>query len=166
MNKKLDLQFLQTELIRVSEWIRFSDSKSGFLSAFYLAVLGFLISYSEKIKKINFCFNYFHYVKSLFCFFCIIILFLVGVYFLFKSIFPNLKNNFISKSMFYFGHIYNMKFVDYLEEMNKLDEDKAREGLLEQIYTNSNIANEKMKNVKYSINILFVIVLFLIILIL
>jgi len=47
--EKINLQFLQSELNRVCEWIKFSDKKTGFLSAYYSTIFGLLISQKESI---------------------------------------------------------------------------------------------------------------------
>jgi len=159
--KTINLQFLQTELNRVSDWIRFSDQKSAFLSVYYTAILGVIISQKKSI--IN---NFMTFNSCKLCFYyiiigCIIISFIIGIIFLFLSVFPRLKNSFTDKSLFYFGHISKMKPLDYLENMKELTEDEAKRQMAEQIYTNSFIADIKMKNVQNSIRFLGILILLL-----
>lgn len=155
-----NLQFLQSELSRISEWIQFSDKKTAFLSAFYSAVFGLVFSQKESIFQ-----HFIIYQKWIFCFYFFILLgftisFIVGIFFLFESVFPRLKNSFTDKSLFYFGHVANMKFIDYLEEIKKLTEDEVKNQIVEQIYTNSVIADQKMKSVQKSIKSFIVLVFF------
>jgi hypothetical protein len=160
------LNFLQSELNRVSEWIQFSDKKTAFLSAFYSAIFGLVFSQKESILQ-----HFIIYQKWITCFYAFILVgfiiaFVVGIVFLFKSVFPRLKNLFTDKSLFYFGHVANMKFIDYSEEIKKLTEDEAKKQIIEQIYTNSIIANQKMKNVQKSIESFVALIIFTILLIL
>ncbi len=164
--ENFNLQFLQSELNRVSEWIQFSDKKTVFLSVYYSAIFGLIISQKESILQ-----NFAIYQKGLLClyifvFLGVIIFFLFGIFFLFKSIFPRLKNSFTDKSLFYFGHVANMKFIDYFEEIKKLTGDEAKKQIIEQIYTNSVIANQKMKNVQKSTKSFVVLAFFVVLLIL
>jgi len=111
------LNFLQSELNCVSEWIQFSDKKTAFLSAFYSAIFGLVFSQKESILQ-----HFIIYQKGTTCFYAFILLgfiiaFVVGIFFLFESVFPRLKNSFTDKSLFYFSHVANMKFIDYLEEI-------------------------------------------------
>jgi len=159
------LQFLQSELNRVSEWIQFSDKKTAFLSAFYSVIFGLVFSQKESIFQ-----HIIIYQKWITCFYAFILLgvvvsFIVGIFFLFKSVYPRLKNLFTDKSLFYFGHIANMKFVDYSEEIKKLTEDEAKKQIIEQIYINSIIADQKMENVQKSIKSLIVLIAFVFVLI-
>lgn len=159
------LNFLQSELNRVSEWIQFSDKKTAFLSAFYSAIFGLVFSQKESILQ-----HFIIYQKGITCFYTVILLgfiiaFIVGIFFLFESVFPRLKNSFTDKSLFYFGHVANMKFIDYLEEIKKLTEDEAKKQIIEQIYTNSIIADQKMKNVQKSIKSIIALAVFAILLI-
>ncbi|MFC1615411.1 Pycsar system effector family protein [Patescibacteria group bacterium] len=164
--QNFNLTFLQSELNRVSEWIQFSDKKTAFLSAFYSAVFGLVLAQKESILQ-DFAIQqkWINYICS-FILFCFIVSFVVGIFFLFRSIFPRLKNSFTDKSLFYFGHIANMKFVDYSSEIKKMTEEDAKRQIIEQIYTNSIIANQKMENVQNSIKSFVVLILFTILLIL
>lgn len=159
--ENFNLQFLQAELSRVSDWIKFSDQKAAFLSACYSIIFGLAISQKESIIQ-----HLIIYQKWIICFyvlafFGVIVSFFVGVFFLFKSIFPRLKNAFTDKSLFYFGHVSDMKLVDYLEEVNKLTKDEAKKQIAEQIYTNSVIADQKMKNIQKSIKSFIFVVFFM-----
>jgi len=164
--EKFSLQFLQSELNRVSEWIKFADKKTAFLTTYYSVLFGLVISQKDSILN-----NLINYQKWIFGFYIVILIgitvsFLIGIFFLFKSIFPRLKNSFTDKSLFYFGHIASMKFVDYSKEIEKLTEDEAKKQVIEQIYTNSIIADQKMKNVQNSIKSFIAFSFFVLLLIL
>ena len=89
--ENFNLQFLQSELNRVSEWIQFSDKKTVFLSVYYSAIFGLIISQKESILQ-----NFAIYQKGLLClyifvFLGVIIFFIIGKFFIFKSNFKILK---------------------------------------------------------------------------
>jgi hypothetical protein len=147
----------------VSEYIRFSDTKSAFLSVFYSAVFGFIVL--EKKEIINTISILEGWLLCLYYFLIIglFLTFLLGIVFLFFSVFPRLKNNFTDNSLFYFGSIAKTKFIDYSKKMEKLSEKESKEGIMEQIYTNSVIADKKMKNIQRSTKLLFALIVFVIV---
>ena len=152
---KLNLEFLYWELNRVSEWIRFSDRKSAFLSVYYTWLFWFLLSQKQLIFE--------NIPKNGDCYILIIILiwisFILGFILLFASIFPSLKNWKKDNSLFYFKHISKMDITKYTKEIWWLSEKDARKQIIEQIYTNSNIANSKMENVQRSTKVLFILII-------
>jgi len=161
----MDLQFLQSELNRTSEWIKFSDQKSALLSVYYSAIIGLLISYKtaiiESFNSYESWLSYIHFLILVGVLFSSVL----GLFLLFKSIFPRLTNSFTDKSLFYFGHISNMKFIDYFGAIKELSNEDAKKQITEQIYTNSVIADQKMKNVQNSTKCLFVLTVLMAILI-
>ncbi len=164
--QNFNLTFLQLELKRTGEWIQFSDKKTAFLSAFYSAIFGLVLSQKELILnhfKVDQKWELYFYI---FIFLGFVIFFMLGVYFLLKSVFPELGNTHTNKSLFYFGNIANLKFTNYLDELKKLNEEDAKKQIIEQIYINSIIANRKMKNVQNSIEIFAIVVIFVLLLIL
>ncbi len=160
--KNLDIAFLQSELKRISEWIQFSDKKTAFLSVYYSAIFGLLFSQEKSILR------YFETNHGLilnlyiFTFIAIILSFFIGVFYLFRSIFPILKNKSTDQSLFYFRHIANIKLFDYLEKVRKLTKEETRKQIIEQIHTNSIIADKKMRNIQKSIISLFLLAFFVI----
>lgn len=154
--KNFEIDFIQDELERVSGWVRFADSKSAFLSAFYTLIFGYLISQRTAIAdKVDYLDSW-HNLGTILSILAGLS-FLIGLFFLVKSVFPKLDNGSTDKSLFYFGHIANMKLVDYLDAVGKLDTETAKKQLFEQIHANSKIANIKMGNVKNSIKYLIVL---------
>ncbi len=150
----------------MSDWIKFSDKKTAFLAVYYSAVFGFAVSHkSEFISKLL---SSGGWISNLLCvdLLLIIITFSFGIFFLFSSVFPRLKNSFTDESLFYFGTISRMKFVDFIKKLETLSDDESKKQLAEQIYTNSLIADRKMKNVRACIRRLFVLVLLITIFIL
>jgi hypothetical protein len=156
--KNLDLEFLHLELNRTTEWIKFSDQKSGFLSVYYSVILGLLISHKASIPLYIFS----HNGLVLACYILVlsanIILLLSGIFWLFVSIFPRLTNLTTDKSVFYFGHVADLKFIDYLKDLKKLSVPDIKEQIIEQIHANSVIANRKMKNIQKTTKCLFMLV--------
>ena len=136
----MDLQFLQSELKRVSEWIQLSDKKTAFVSVYYSAIFGLLTSYKESIlENLKICKSWSDYIFFLLLV-AISISSILGLYLIFKAIFPRLKNICIDESLFYFSHISNMKFKKFSEAFSKMNKKDAEELIIEQIYTNSVIA--------------------------
>ena len=162
--KKLELQFLQADLNRVSEWVRFADQKSAFLSAYYSAILFFLISQKEKIGNTIISFEGCKLYIFTTLLFVVVITLLFGIFFLIKSIFPRLKNHFTDTSLFYFGSIASTKFLDYSKQMEKLTEEESKKQIIEQIYTNSVIADQKMNNIKSATKALFILIILVVVL--
>jgi len=145
--KNSDLQFLQAELSRVSEWIQFADKKAGFVAVFYSAIFGLLISKRDEI----FIQLFWHGD----CLYGLLILALlivlgVGMYHLISTVSPQLKNGNTDRSLFFFGTVAKMKIQDYLKDIKELTDEDAQREVAEQIHTNSVIANAKMASVRKS----------------
>ncbi len=161
----LDLHFLHAELNRISDWIKFSDQKTGFISAYYSIFIGFLISQKGSISQSLLTYDNWELCLYSIIFISVIISLLGGLLFLSKSVFPKLTNSYTDESLFYFKHIANKKFVDYVDDVMTLSEETAKKQILEQIYTNSTIANLKMQNVQKSISWLIVLAFFIVLLV-
>jgi len=159
--KKIDISFLQSELVRTSDWIQFSDKKTGFLSVYYSAMAGFVISQWSDILGGG---SGYGSLETLY--FLVFILFttsfLIGIYYLFRSVFPQLKNSNLDNCLFYFGHIANKKLADYIDGLKNLSEEEVENQLAEQIHTTSVIANIKMTNVQKSTQSLVVSIVLLV----
>jgi hypothetical protein len=149
-----DLDFLQTELSRVSGWIQFTDQKAGFIAVFYSAILGFLVTQREEISSHLFVCSLAHNVWVL-SFLVMAVFLSVGIYHLFFTVLPKLRNTNTKKSFFYFGTIASMKLDDYQKGLEELSDEDVRSQLKEQIHTNSVIARTKMQSVKKSTFFLF-----------
>lgn len=164
--KKLDLNFIYSELNRISEWIKFAEQKSAFLSIYYTWLIGFLFNQkanilkkTETLKECEFLFY-----KLFLVFIWIVIL--LWLWFLFLAILPKIKNWLTNnKSLFYFWNVSNMNYIDYSKEVLKLSENDAKKQILEQLYTNSGIAHKKMIYIKYSTIMLVILFISIIILI-
>lgn len=152
--KHHDLDFLQSELTRVSEWVQFADKKAGFAAIFYSATLGFLATQRDQIfTKILLLTEPYTTIYTV-VFICLLALLVVGSYFLLTTISPRLTNKHTDKSLFFFGTIARMKIEDYRDAMAELNEEGARRQIIEQIYTNSVIADVKMCNAKRGTDVL------------
>lgn len=158
---KNNLEFLQNELIRTSEWLKFAEQKFTLLSLYYALWITYI---TQNVKDINKIFIENNLSKFI-IFIVFIITLILGIYFLFKVIFPNLKNVSTSKSFFFYSHISNMKILDYIKEFKDLSNEELEKQILEQIHTNSEITNQKMLNIISSFRFLFINLIFLIALI-
>lgn len=156
---KPDLQFFQSELKRVADWIQFSDKKSAFLATYYAAIFGVIISHKESIleniSKLD-GFGLWSYWASIAT---ITTCTAYGLYHLSKSVFPSLKNSYTSHSLCYFGTIACMKFMDFSKTIEMATEDEFKKQIIEQIYTTSLIANQKMKSVQKATHGLIVLII-------
>ncbi len=154
---KNNIDFLQNELIRASDWLKFAEQKINLLSVYYGLWITYITQNIKDIKKIfveESC-------SKIFIFIFFILTLIIWIYFLFKVIFPNLKNISTDKSFFFFSHISSIKILDYLKEFKNLTNEEKDNQILEQIYTNSIIVNENMKNIIFSFKILFINLIFL-----
>ncbi len=163
--KNNDLQFLQSELSRVSEWVQFADKKAGFIAVFYSAIFGFLWSQKNEVLSCALSWSDCQWLYTI-VLVAIFVLLIMGTYFLFATVSPRLKNWNTDRSLFFFGNIAKTKIEDYLKDIEALTEDEARRQIAEQIHTNSVIADVKMTNAKKSTQVLVVIGILLLILLL
>lgn len=147
------VELLQTELSRTSDWIQFAEKKAGFLSAYYVGIIGILISQRDTIfslEKYGINYRCMYYVLII----IFITLLVGGLVCLIKAIFPQLNNIHSDKSLFYFGHIAKQSKNNYIKEIIELPEEQIKSQLAEQIYTNSAIATKKMEYVKLTTKLL------------
>lgn len=151
----LSLQFLQEEIKRVCEWIKFADQKAAFVAVYYSALIGFLVTKKDiiinNLRQLDL--GRLFVLNSIICLLSIFII--LGIFYLFSSVFPRLKNHFNEESLFYFGTISRMRFSSFIERIGNLTEDEAKIQITEQIYTTSVIADQKMNNIQNSIRCLF-----------
>ncbi len=161
--KNSDLEFLQLELSRVSDWIKFADTKAGFVAVFYSAVFGFLWSQREAFFIRTLCIRDCS-APYVILFIVILALLVLGIYFLLTTVKPRIDNKNTDESLFFYGTVSQMKIEDYLKDVEEISDEKASRQIKEQIYTNSIIANTKMTNVRRSIDTLVVIGVLLLIL--
>ena len=73
----------------------------------------------------------------------------------FRVVFPNITNLNTNKSFFFFGNISQMKVIDFINEYKELTDEQKEVQILEQIYSNSVITNEKFVNIKKASKFLF-----------
>lgn len=135
----MNIVFLQSELNRVSDWIRHLDNKANILSALYIGLATIFGS------------SYYNYTGH---FFVLKILFILFFIFWFITLFISLSPKVInldSSSVFFFWTINKMGFIDFNKKILTMDENAIMEGLSEQIYTNSIIASHKAYWIKVSL---------------
>ncbi len=150
----MKLEFLQKELDRVNDWVKFADKKAGFLIVVYSIIIGFL-----KIKYG--IFNFDGKVKCILLFLFLLSL-ILGICFLLKTLFPKTKNELTDNNIIFFGNISSMKYKDFTDKYNNITEEEMKQNIFEQIYTNSVRANDKFKNIKKSTICLMVSIVLLI----
>lgn len=164
MNKKIKLNFYQSELVRISDWIKFSDQKSGVILLLYTSVIAFLFSQKnlvlDNLSKFSNSLLFTYHILL----FCLVISLLLGLTALIKSFFPKLKNQTSKNSLCYFGNIAQFSYKDFLKSYKKQTKSKFKQQLLEQIYTNSIIATQKMKYVQQSLKRFIILSIFTLIL--
>ncbi len=156
--KKDELEFLQAELIRISDLIKFADQKVAFLSLYFSALFSFCINHknqwvnSLKIFEIDkLVFNYILLLS-------LSILLIFGFIFLALAIFPRTTNNLVKNSLFYYGSVSRIKLSDFQKAFKKTNDESCRQQMLEQIFTNSCIASSKMECIKLSSMFLIAII--------
>lgn len=147
------------ELNRTIEWLKFAEQKLAFLWVYYWLWTTFILANNSKILNV-FVEPCSLKIIPLLWFFTSMFL---GIWFLFYVVFPSLKNHSTNNSFFFFWHTAKMKVLDYVNQMKALTDNEIENQLLEQIHTNSVIANEKMTNIKRSSYCLFVNLIFLLI---
>lgn len=156
----LNLEFLQSELERVSDWIKFSDQKAAFISAFYTLFLGVLVDNREAVfKGFAVYHGYMHFVFSLLLL-SLVVAWIIGIVYIVYSVFPRLRISLSKKqNLFYFGDVAKMESLEYIESMNTADEQGCQKMILQQIHTNAVIASQKFTSVKKATLILFCILI-------
>lgn len=146
-HKHMKQEFLHEELKRVSEWVRFADSKMTVVAGFYAWAIWWVLSVKDKIPTIE-CWS----IVLIMLFWLWVV---VGIIFLSKSLFPTISSKISSESCFYFGSVSKMKFIQFSKKFSKMTEKDICEQLSEQIFTNSEIADYKMKNIRCAIIALY-----------
>lgn len=148
---KPSMEFLQSELNRTSEFIRFADSKAAFIFTIYSILLAILTVKFDIIKNSQ---SYIVVITYLLA----VILFMFGIRSLVLSTFPRTKNNNTKKSFFFFKHIAKLKLDDFIHEYSRLSEDEIKNQITEQIHATSKIASIKMRHIQKSIIFLLLLV--------
>lgn len=161
--RDLTLQFLHEELKRVSDWVKFADQKIAFLAIYYSVLAGYLSSNIDIIVKKIFFSNYDFFAIYIVIFFLDIIFFIFGIYFIMSSIFP-MKNVSSKRSLFFFGTVAKMSLRDFTSDLINKTEFQIKEHLIEQIHTNSRIADKKMVGVRLSSIFLILLIIFTVLL--
>ena len=157
--KIVNIDFLQAELERVSNWIEFADKKAGFLAIFYSSLIGILVSKHKDLVNSLYTTEGLTHILYAVCFSTTMVLTFFGLLTLFQAVIPNLKNLNTKNNLFYYGIVAKTKVMDYITEMESISESTMRKQFLEQLHTNSSIANKKMQRVQDSLYILFILVI-------
>lgn len=150
--EKIDNTFLQWELKRIIDLIKFWDKKMWFL----VILLWWLISYDiSKIQQIieNNISN-----SNIIIFVILLLLYIIIFIELVSFLYPKTINT-NSKPILFWWYISTLNFDCFLSDFKKLSKKDLEEKLLEQIHTNSKILNYKMDKIK---NIIFLLIILVI----
>lgn len=147
--KNKNITFWHAELNRVIDLVKFADQKVAIVAAGYTAILWAIISQKDSILKTQHDYAFWLIVIIL------VWVFVLGVINLFDAVFPRLKKNGQQVSYFYFGHVDTLDINTFLVDMSKMTEKNIEKQILEQIHSNSLIANAKMECVGRSSIYLF-----------
>lgn len=145
MRNKID--FFHNELNRTMERLKFIENKIIFLSGYYAIIIWYCISNKETILWI--LENDVNCIKKIILALFMITL-LMGMFFLFRIMFPSWVNKNTDKSLLYFSQIAKRKAIDFIKEFQDIKEHELQWQILEQIHINSKITDNKMLNVKIS----------------
>ena len=146
------------ELERTDLWINNSDTKISYLFAVLGIVTTIIFTNNSIIEIIK------NSIKNLFkldrqdienilsiivimTFINLLIFIVRSIYFLFKASTAKININDINKgSTLFFGSIASKTIEEFKEQINNQTEEELEEDIVEQIFINAKICNEKMKN--------------------
>lgn len=166
------------ELERIDLWINNADTKISYLLAFLGIVATIIFTSDSVMQKIIACFNNvlklskqdIENILSL----LVIILVLNLVFFIAKSIYYLLKAS-VAKidiihtnksSTLFFGSIATNTIEQFKDKVKKQTKEELEDDIIEQIFINSKICSEKMKNYNKAIKYLKIsMVLFIIVIV-
>ena len=148
---KLGITFLQAELIRVSEWIKFADQKAWLLAIYYALIIGWVLSKKNEIYLVFTRGIYY----QIFMFLLLVEFLILWIVFLFLAVVPILKNKSTVSSVFFYWTVANYSLSNFQQELLKRKEVQAKNEIAEQIYSNSVIAKMKMQNIKHCTSLFF-----------
>ena len=146
------------ELERTDLWINNSDTKISYLFA-VLGIVATIIFTNNSIIEIikNSIKNLLKLDKQdienilsiivIITFINLLIFIVRSIYFLFKASTAKININDINKgSILFFGSIASKTIEEFKEQINNKTEEELEEDIVEQIFINAKICNEKMKN--------------------
>lgn len=167
------------ELERTDLWINNSDTKISYLFA-VLGIVATIIFTNNSIIEIikNSIKNLLKLDKQdienilslivIITFINLLIFIVRSIYFLFKASTARINVNDINKdSILFFGSIASKTIEEFKEQINNQTEEELEEDIVEQIFINAKICNEKMKNYNKAIkNLKIAMLIFIIFIIL
>lgn len=176
MKNKYTKEDAYTNLENINNWINNSDTKASIILALIGVILSILLTndmllnkYVDLFKVVIKDINFSDFLYIIFVLISLILLFL-GLYRLIKVLIPTLKAKIDSNkpSHTYFGSISNFSSsIEFKESLKKTTEEELMDDILNQVYINSVICNNKFNNfkngLKYSfVGLVSVIILFII----
>ena len=135
---------LYEELKRISEWIKFADTKAAFIWSIYLAASSWLYSIKEGLSE-----NYSFFTS--FTFYSTLIIISLWFTLVMLSVLPRRKNGLTKISLLYYESVAIMEPDKFRDQLLTINEGDFQIHIMEQIYTNSKIATRKMKYIELSI---------------
>jgi predicted CopG family antitoxin len=139
---------LESNLIRIHEWIKSADQKVSIFLAFQGIILAllFINVFSWIIKNlIDFsCINLFLFILG-------IILVAYSIYKSLSAIIPRLNNGKKRKSIIYFGDIAKFDLDDFEKKVQEMSNNEYEKELIRQIHVSSKIAVQKHSQFRDSI---------------
>ena len=154
MKNKITKEDLYKNLDIINQWINNSDNKAAIilgLVGILLTIIftnGNVLSQTVKIMKEIFLNINFSDILYLIFFLGSICVCILGLYALIRVLIPTLKmKTNRTKSYIFFGSIASyFSFKEYKEDLLKITEEDILDDLLNQVYQNSIICNEKFLN--------------------
>lgn len=149
-NDFMEIENKWKTLLKIIEWIKFSDAKAIVVITVYGIMIGFYFDTEILLSSFN------RFQKCLF--YLILLTSVISILFSFLTLNPRLKSVNKKHSLF-FGNIAQFEsFNEFKNDYNKIfkNEKIISVQLSEQIFTNSKIAWEKFKFVSYSLRFMFI----------
>lgn len=143
-----------------NNWISNIDTKVSFALTLSVALIGFIFSKSlpnvfkvisgvSKLKELTLALI----IGAILVSMLYTVSFISIIYFI-LSIIARIKHPNNIDSVFFFGSIAEMEFLDYKMKVNNMNEKEILEGLKKQIHINSVICNKKVKYYNIGIKLL------------
>lgn len=151
----MDINDYQRQLDTVCEWIKVADQK---ISIFMAIIIGTASFFSNQLGLLFFELD----AKGIFYKVVLSAWTATLIWMFSKLLFalsPSLKNK--GMSYLYFGHVAKLEMSEFSKKISTISKNKYKKELIEQIYSNSVIAERKHKQFGETVIILIVNMLFL-----
>lgn len=140
------IRWAESNLERKLDWISRYDSRSNFVGALSITMLGVLGTISGSVT--------FQDSGTLFIFFTPIILLLTSIVFIYYSQYPDTKST--QKSLLFFGTIAKFEVEEFHKAFKVMDDEQYLSDLINQIHVNSRRLEQKFVYLKISVNLIII----------